>query len=212
MMAGIKKERVLLFEEINRHLLEDDKPSEYISDLSKTPIFKEYPLNMLLQLKNTDQSPKYHPEGSVWNHTMLVLDEAAKVREQSKNPRVFMWAALLHDIGKPDTTKMRRGRLTSYDHDIVGARLATDFLQVYTDEEEFIKQVAYMVRYHMHMLYVLRNLPHGDVKNLLKQVDIDEIALLCRCDRFGRKGANREEEEEAYREFLQRLRVMISVS
>lgn len=204
MIAGMKEEKHLFFEEMTRHLLKDAKPSDYITELSKADVFKEYPLKMLQRLKTTDQSPKYHPEGSVWNHTMLVLDEAAKVREQSKAPRVFMWSALLHDIGKPDTTKMRRGRLTSYDHDIVGARLATDFLQVYTDEEEFIKQVAYMVRYHMHMLYVLRNLPYGDVKNLVRQVDLDEIALLCRCDRLGREGADREEEEEAYREFLLR--------
>jgi putative nucleotidyltransferase with HDIG domain len=40
-----------------------------------------------------------------------------------------MWAALLHDIGKPDTTKQYKGRITSYDHDKAGALIARKFYQ-----------------------------------------------------------------------------------
>lgn len=59
---------------------------------------------MLHRLKGTEQSLLHHPEGDVWNHTLLVVDEAANVKNKSTDAAVFMWAALLHDIGKPDTT------------------------------------------------------------------------------------------------------------
>jgi putative nucleotidyltransferase with HDIG domain len=193
------------FQEITERLLTEEKPSDYINSLSKKEWFNEYPFKMLQKLKHTEQSKKYHPEGSVWNHTMMVLDEAAKVKDQSKDAKALMWAALLHDIGKPDTTRMRKGKITSYDHDAAGEKLCIDFLRALSVEEEFIQRVAALVRYHMHMLYVLKELPYGDVNNMLQRVDIYEIALLCRCDRLGRVGAEIEKEDAEYREFLARL-------
>ena len=95
---------------------------------------------MLYQLKRTDQSPLHHPEGNVWNHTLLVLDEAAKVRRISRDPKVFMWAALLHDIGKPETTRIRKGKITAYDHDKAGAELSKEFLRQFSDDAEFYQR------------------------------------------------------------------------
>lgn len=191
-----------IFDEITEHLLNDDAPSKYLNQLSKEPVFKEYPFNLLLKLKHTEQSKKHHPEGNVWNHTMLVVDEAAKVRVKSNDAKAFMWAALLHDIGKPDTTRMRKGRITAYDHDKVGAVICDKFLRVFSREEEFIVKVCALVKYHMHMLYILKELPFGNLKNLLKDVDIQEMALLSLCDRMGRTGADMAEEELNYRRYL----------
>lgn len=205
MNQNIKRE---LFHEITDHLLKDEKPSKYISMLSQDKDYSGYPFTMLWKLKETEQSEKYHPEGSVWNHTMLVLDEAARVRADSKDDRVFMWAALLHDIGKPDTTRKRHGRITSYDHDKAGEKLSIDFLNSLTDDSAFIQKVSALVRYHMHMLYVLRELPYADTANLLRRVDINDIALLARSDRLGRTGADIEAEDAEYREFLSKLRHM----
>lgn len=196
-----------MFEEITRHLLADERPSVYLNRVSKEEGFKRYPFEMLNKLKATKQSEKHHPEGNVWNHTMLVLDEAAKVRGRCRDPKAFMWAALLHDIGKPGTTRIRRGRITSYDHDKVGERLSSEFLRALMDgEEEFIRKVSSLIRYHMHILYLLKDLPYKDMEGLLKSVDIDEIALLCRCDRMGRAGADRQAEEADYQRFLSELR------
>lgn len=199
--------RTSLYHEITEHLLKDEKPSDNLQTKSREREFQEYPFRLLLDLQKTEQSKKYHPEGSVWNHTMLVLDEAAKVREQSKNPKAFMWAALLHDIGKPGTTRMRKGRITSYDHDREGEKLSREFLKALTDEEELIEQVSALVRYHMHMLYVLKDLPFKDVNNMVNRVDMDEITLLSKCDRLGRTGADRQEEEKQYQEYCKRLKV-----
>ena len=194
----------ITFEELNKHILEDASPSLYFNSLDKE--LEKYPLNLLAKLKKVEQSPKYHPEGNVWNHTMLVLDEGAKVRDESHDTKVFMWSALLHDIGKPDTTRVRKGRITSYDHDRVGAKVSIEFLEHYTKDKGFIRKVSMMVRYHMHMLYVLKDLPFANISEMVKDTDVHDLALLCRCDRLGRIGADKELENNNYKKFLELIK------
>ena len=193
-----------LFLEISDHLLKDDIPSHYFKHICSEARFYNYPLNMLCELKKTEQSPKYHPEGSVWNHTMLVIDEAAKVRNKSKSPLVFMWAALLHDIGKPDTTRKRKGKITSYNHDKIGEELARKFLEKFTLNEEFIKEVTALIRWHMQILYVVKDLPYSDIKTMKEETNLKEVALLSWCDRMGRIDAQPKEEEKSIQLFLQK--------
>ncbi|AFM00414.1 putative domain HDIG-containing protein [Desulfitobacterium dehalogenans ATCC 51507] len=196
------------FQEIDNHLLNDNKPSNFIIELSKRGIFeRSYPFTLLGALKNTPQSPKYHPEGSVWNHTLMVLDNAAERKHISKNPQVFMWAALLHDLGKAPTTRIRKGRITSYDHDSEGEKLASQFLRELTQDEMFIRQVAKMVRWHMQILFVVKGLPFANVKKMASEVSVEEIALLGFCDRLGRGEMTEEkkqEEEQTIEKFLVR--------
>lgn len=195
------------FNEMDIHLIKDDQPSFYFIKLSNTPIFGQYPFNMLSDLMKTDQSPKHHPEGNVWNHTMLVLDEAAKVKEQSTDKRAFMWATLLHDIGKPGTTRTRKGRITAYDHDILGAELAGRFLREFTDDETFLTKVISIVRWHMQILFVLNDLPFADIKSMKSQSDIREIALFGLCDRLGRLDPDRTAEENNIKRFIEKCSV-----
>jgi len=193
-----------LFSDINKHLLEDSKPSIYLNEVYLDPIFKEHPFSMLYELKKTEQSPTHHPEGNVWNHTMLVLDEAANLKVKSKNQVALMWAALLHDIGKPPTTKLRKGKMTSYDHDKVGAELSKEFLHTFTDDAEFVNEVYQLIRYHMQILFVVKDLPFADIKGLKLNADIKELALLGLCNRFGRQGSDRTKEEKNIEVFLQK--------
>ncbi len=185
------------FNEFDKHLLEDDKPSLYFEGLLRQGLlYEEAPFTLLGALAKTPQSLQHHPEGSVWNHTMLVLDQAAKHKSESGNARVFMWSALLHDLGKPDTTKNRKGRITSYDHDKLGAKLAVAFLVPLTEDEAFISQVANMVRWHMQTLFVAKNLPFVEVDTMLQQVKLEEIALLSLCDRLGRGEMTKDKQQE----------------
>ncbi|MET0015820.1 HDIG domain-containing metalloprotein [Oscillibacter sp.] len=192
-----------LFEEIEQHLLSDEKPSRFLSELAGSSALGEYPFDMLKRLQPTPQSPRYHPEGSAWNHTLLVVDEAAGIKTKSADPRAFMWAALLHDIGKPSTTVRRNGKITSYDHDKAGALLTREFLGVFTADMDFIERTAQLVRYHMQILFVGRNLPFADLEGMKRNTDVREIALLGLCDRLGRQGADRQQEQENIRTFLE---------
>lgn len=199
-----------IFNDFERHLMNDSKPSVYFNDLVHTGNFPEsYPFTLLGRLRDIPQSPKYHPEGNVWNHTMLVIDVAAEKRQYSKAPRSFMWAALLHDLGKAPATKLRNGRITSYDHDKIGEKLARDFLRVFTDDEEFISEVAHLVRWHMQILFILRDLPFAHIDKMLEETSLDEIALLSLSDRLGRGDMTKarvQEEEKDLNVFLSKCR------
>lgn len=197
-----------LFNTITEHLMLNEKPSDYLNWLSNLESFNQWPFTMLGRLKDTEQSKIHHPEGNVWNHTMLVLDEAAAVREKSSDPKAFMWAALLHDIGKPDTTRIKGEKITAYNHDSVGADLAKEFLEAVTSEQDFIVKVSMLVKYHMHMLYILKDLPFSDKKGLVSSVNMNDIALLGRCDRLGRKAADRNKVMEEYSRFHSILETM----
>lgn len=196
------------FLEFDAHLMSDNKPSNYFAELSKTGIFVEkYPYALLGDLMKVPQSPTHHPEGSVWNHTMLVLDNAAERKQLSQNPRVLMWSALLHDLGKADTTKLRKGKITSYDHDKLGEKLSGDFLKEFTNDLEFIKQVSKLVRWHMQILFVTKGLPFAEIGRMASEVSIDEIALLGLCDRLGRGNMTVDkklEEEKSIKIFLEK--------
>lgn len=193
-----------LYFDIEKHLLEDIKPSDYLMEICLKPLFWKYPFDMLYKMKLTEQSQKYHPEGNVWNHTLLVVDEAAKIRKKSKNQKIFMWAAILHDIGKPITTRNRRGKITSYEHDKVGAELSKEFLSLFSKDNNFIDKVCGLVRYHMQILFVVNQLSFADIEGMKRYTDIHEVALLGFCDRMGRLNSSRVEEENNIKVFLQR--------
>lgn len=196
-----QKER---FYEMTEHLCSDKKPSIYWNMLMEEGKLREYPFSLLSALQKTEQSKIHHPEGNVWNHTFLVVDEAAKVRAQSSNPITFMWAALLHDIGKPSTTKLRRGRITAYDHDKIGQALAEEFLRAFTDDQALIQTVGKLVRYHMQPLFVLKNLPFAEIGKMKRETNIQDIALLSYCDRMGRTNSDEGEERCKSQEFLRK--------
>lgn len=197
-----------IFDEFDRHLMEDREPSMYFKELVKNGLFpNEHPFKMLSDLIDTPQSPEYHPEGSVWNHTMLVVDRAAERKDKSEDPHVFMWSALLHDIGKAPTTKIKKGRITSYDHDKWSKKMAVEFLRDFTDDVDFIDKVSKMVRWHMQLLFVVKNLPFAETERMVQEVSIDEMALLSLCDRLGRGNMTEdkvEEEKENLRIFKQK--------
>jgi tRNA nucleotidyltransferase (CCA-adding enzyme) len=199
--------KLLLLYEINNYILLSEKPSIYLNSIVNTKIFKEYPFQMLYKLKDTEQSPKYHPEGNVWNHTMLVLDCAAKNKDKSKDERVFMWAALLHDIGKAETTRSKKGKITAYNHEKVGADLSIKFLKEFTTDDEFIKKVASLVRWHMQILHVVKDMPFADINAMKEDTDIAEVALLGFCDRMGRTKVNIEKEKNNIKIFMEKCGV-----
>lgn len=174
------------FLDIEQHLLNDDKPSVYLEESLKAQKLDNYPFSMIKELEEVDQNPKFHPEGNVFIHTMMVINEGAKVRERSLNKRAFMWALLLHDIGKKPTTKIRKGKLTSYNHDIVGADMTRTFLTYFNEEESFINEVTSLVRWHMQSLFVTKNLKYQNVDAMLDEVTINEIVLVSLSDRLGR--------------------------
>lgn len=185
-----------IFLEIENHLLNDKKPSIFLTSLAEKNILDNYPFSVIGCLREVQQNPKYHPEGNVFRHTMMVVDEGAKNRERSNDKRAFMWALLLHDIGKKPTTRMRKGRLTSYDHDKVGADMARKFLEYFNQDTEFIDKVVGLIRWHMQSLFVVKNMKFQSIDEMLEDVDKNEIVLVALSDRMGRGGLDSDKVKE----------------
>ncbi|MDO5521801.1 MAG: HDIG domain-containing protein [bacterium] len=195
-----------IFEQIEEHLQNDQKPSEFLNTLLQNEVFMMEPFRPLYLLSKTEQSPKYHPEGNAWVHTLMVVDEAAKVKGKSSDPYCFMWASFLHDIGKPETTAIRHGRITSYGHDEAGQKTAREFLTVFMADRKKIDLICALVHYHMHILYVTKDLPFAKVDQMLKESELEDVALLGWCDRMGRTNADEEEENRTIAQFLKKVR------
>lgn len=139
----------------------------------------------LSKLKGCPQNPVFHPEGDVWNHTMLVVDEGAKVKRHAKDPRHFMYACLLHDIGKPDTTvKDKNNRLRSNDHDTVGATLSEAIINRLLDNTDLAAYVSTLTKYHMRA-HKLLEMKDYKVRKMMLDVDMHELLLLNACDISG---------------------------
>lgn len=189
-----------LFSNIEDHLLQDKKPSIYLEKLKEDGFFEEVPYIGLKKLEVIMQSPKHHPEGNVWVHTMMVVDEGAKHRDEVEDKRALMWTLLLHDIGKVKATKLKKGRWVSYDHDKVGEVDSREFLEYFTKDEMLINKVTKLIRYHMHLLYIINKLPYVDIEGMLKWTDINELSIVFLSDRLGRGGVTNEEKEEILRE------------
>lgn len=175
-----------LFLKINEILLKSLKPSEDLKRLIIEGELDQAPFNKIKRLNKIEQSPKYHPEGSVLNHVFLVVDLASEYKIYSNDEKVFMWAALLHDIGKLTTTRVRKNRITSYNHDSEGENIAMDFLNELTNDEKFKQKVSKLVRWHMQPLFYDKNLPFFQPQDMINDVEYKEIALLSLCDRLGR--------------------------
>lgn len=96
-LSTLSKERV--FMELKK-ALEADKPSIFFEVLKQADVldihFKE-----IYDLIGAIQPARYHPEGDSYNHTMLALDNSAKLTKDVK----IRFATLVHDLGKGTTPK-----------------------------------------------------------------------------------------------------------
>ena len=152
--------------EIAEHMSMNIKTERKEDDLWGTP------LQIINELKTVEQSPKYHPEGNVYNHVMLVVDKAAQIRNLANSKKEFMLAALLHDVGKKEATKKNsKGNYTSYNHDKIGEKIVNNMLTQYDINNIEREKIVNLVKYHMHHLYILKNLPYGNIEEMIKNVD-----------------------------------------
>lgn len=133
-------------------LLQSEKPSLGLHFAIDVGIIDELHPE-LLALKDTPQEPEWHPEGDVWVHSCMVVDEAAKIirRESMENGRALtvVLGALCHDFGKPYVTIREDGRWRSHGHEEAGVEPARRFLRSLAVDQETIAEVVGIVRDHM---------------------------------------------------------------
>lgn len=187
-LSYLPKERI--YEELKKLFLKSNKPSigfELLRELGLLKYFKE--LEVLI---NCEQEPEYHPEGDVWIHTLMCLDELAKILEKEKiedeyKKLYLFYGILCHDFGKPFCTKEINGKITSYKHESLGIEPTISFLEKLTNEKKFIEIVCSLVKNHLipFQLY-LSHSSEKAVKRLSLKVNIEDLCLVCLADCLGR--------------------------
>ena len=167
-------------------IIRSGKPSECFIDMPEYVLRSTFP--ELLRLKGVLQPPEHHKEGDVWNHTMLVLDEAAKLRPMAEWPLAFMLSALTHDLGKYGTTKLIDGRIRAFGHEEAGAPVAESLLRRFTDDEELIEYVVNMCRLHMRPNMLAAQHSGQKALNRLFRLSVcpHDLLLLAKADHLGR--------------------------
>ena len=182
----LSRERLL--GEFNKLLLRAERPSIGLAILRETKALRFFP--ELEALIDVPQDPTWHPEGCVWTHTLMVVDEAAKLRVgEEKADLILMFGALCHDFGKPETTIWKDGHWRSPAHDVLGMKPTEKFLRRLTDETSLIEKVTVLVREHLRpsMLYNDREkVTPGAIRRLALRVSIPELLLVAEADHFGR--------------------------
>jgi len=94
------------------------------------------------QMIGVEQPPQFHPEGDVYVHTRMLLD-------QLENPsEVLAFASLLHDVGKPSTFEVKdRIRFNLHEH--VGARMSEKICKRLKFSNAKTRQIVECVENHM---------------------------------------------------------------
>jgi poly(A) polymerase len=93
-----------------------------------------------------EQSPDFHPEGSVFNHICLMLEKMPAAAHES-----LPWAAILHDIAKPVTAERdaKTGAIHFYGHEKTGAEMARAILNRLRFPKKQTDKIVACVLHHM---------------------------------------------------------------
>jgi len=199
-LEELAQERV--FEELKKLLLKTKRPSLGFELLKNLGILKYY--SQLEALVGCLQEEEYHPEGDVWVHTLMCLDEMAKLKSEDEYKNLYlMLAVLCHDFGKPGTSKVINGKITSYNHEKEGVSPTVDFLTSLSNEKKLIDKITPLVRYHLapFQLY-LQNSSLKAIKRLASKVNIEELCIVALADCKGRTIPNKEKCDKAVKWLL----------
>jgi len=205
-MQTLSKER--FFEEWKKLLLKATKPSIGLVLAMGLNILKHIHPELPL-LAKTKQDKLWHPEGDVWIHTLMTIDEAAKIirrenllENDEDKALTIMLGALCHDFGKPATTLVNEnGRTISPGHEAAGYKPTEKFLDRITAPKKIQDKVINLVKYHLSpsMFYIDefyrgKKISDGAIRKLAKKIypaTIEELVLVAEADHLGR-GQNKD--------------------
>jgi len=136
----------------------------------------------LVRAKGLFQGKPMQPTGDLWDHTLLVLD---LLPPDPSFPLAF--AALLHDVGKPDAKGLRNGRTSFHNHEQIGRgiadRLCRDLKLANLERE----RITWLVEYHQYLGEAMK-LREAKLKRILAEPGIDELLALHRADALASNG------------------------
>jgi tRNA nucleotidyltransferase (CCA-adding enzyme) len=183
--------------EVEKLLLQARRPSIGLQLALELGVFDQL-FPEIKALVGCPQEPEWHPEGDVWVHTLMVVDQArTRIDDLPRAQQItVMLGALLHDLGKPPTTAFVDGRIRSMDHEQAGVEPASrvlDGLNIHTiDGFDVRHHVLGVTAHHLKPLSFFKSAtPVGDgaFRRLAQKVDLELLARVAKSDCLGRTGS-----------------------
>jgi len=136
----------------------------------------EYILPEITRMKGVQQPPQFHPEGDVWIHTLMLLEQLPA----GVSPTLAL-GALLHDVGKPATFRVAPDRIRFDGHVEVGEKVAADILHRLRLSNDETAQVLALVANHMRFADVTK-MKDSTLKRFFRLPRFEEHLELHRMD------------------------------
>jgi len=200
-----------------RKLLLSPKPSMGFELAKRIGIIaRAYP--ELAALERTAQDPHWHPEGNVWIHTMMVIDEAAELLRDAdhadlteKEKLHVMLGTLCHDLGKPETSEERDGRIHAHGHEQAGVAPTKQLLARWRFHQRDERAVCGIVSEHLKPIVLSTDYANGRLdeqqfvnalRRLLKRIhpaSWKSLITVSEADRRGRGKNSQADQSDAMR-------------
>ncbi|MDA1338547.1 MAG: HD domain-containing protein [bacterium] len=202
MLQALSKDRVR--EEFLKFAYKTNYPALSLEFLKNVDLLKIY-MPEISVLQETLQTPEWHPEGNVYNHSLQVINAGTDIANReglsSYEKAILILSCLYHDSGKALATVFdeKEKVYRAHGHADKGVQLVLDFAQRINLPSYLVKSLPVLVKYHMHLPVLFYNHKNGQDQTkafnriALKLnnvgVDIKLLLWLVEADRRGRKPA-----------------------
>ena len=172
MIHQVSRERVR--DELTKMLTEGHARQAF-ELLDRTGLLKAV-LPEIDRMHGVEQPPQFHPEGDVWIHTLMLLEQLP-----ANCARTLAWGALLHDVGKPPTFRVAPDRIRFDGHVEVGVSMTHQICRRLNFSNDDTEQIEALVANHMRFTSVER-MKDSTLKRFMRLPGFDEHMALHRMD------------------------------
>ena len=128
------------------------------------------------RMKGVEQPPQFHPEGDVWVHTLMLLEQLEPGCSET-----LAWGALLHDVGKPPTFKRAPDRIRFDGHVEMGVAMGAEICRRFRFSNEETRQVLALIENHMRFMDAQR-MKESTLKRFFRLERFEEHLALHKMD------------------------------
>ena len=177
-IATVSRERIR--DELTKMLIEG-RTRRAFELLDQTGLLAEV-LPEAARMKGIAQPPQFHPEGDVWTHTLLLLDQF-----EPGCPMTLAWGALLHDVGKPPTFRLAE-RIRFDGHVEVGVAIAAGICRRFRFSNDETRQILALIENHMRFMDAPR-MKDSTLKRFFRLDGFDQHLALHKMDCLAATGS-----------------------
>ena len=174
-----------------------DNPAKGIRLLQQTGLLQHFIPDLVKCIGVTQN--KYHVY-DVYEHILHALDN-------SKKDLIVRLSVLFHDIAKPQTRRILHGKVTFYNHEVIGADIVEKILKRLKYPNNIVKTVKHLVR--NHMFHYTEEWKDSTVRRFINKVGIEYLDYLLEIRKADAGAGNPEYKDELYMELFEKIKKML---